>query len=84
VAESTLPYLSELARRDKDFVVRLATGAGLDEGDIAYLLGTEPDSKEVSEIVAKVRAVKGSWPSDRAGRTGSKPGGRGKRSLTDF
>ncbi|MCU0858985.1 MAG: replication factor C large subunit [Thermoplasmata archaeon] len=80
VAESTLPYLSEIARKDRDFLVRLAVGAGLDEGDIGYLLGVDPDSREVSEAASKVKAARGGDQGDRP----TKGGGRGKRSLADF
>lgn len=80
VAESTLPYLSEMARKDRDLLVRLAVGAGLDEDDMAYLLGTDPDSKEVSEAASLVKAARGGEQAEAK----TKRSGPGKRSLADF
>jgi replication factor C large subunit len=84
IAESTLPYLSEMARRDSDFLVRLAVGAGLEEDDVAYMLGADPDSEAVSKVAARVKSARSGELADRSDNAAKKTGGRGKRSLADF
>lgn len=79
--ESVLPSLALLARREKGILDKLAVDAELDDGDIAYLLGCEPDSPDVAAVVARVRAAKGGDESTKVAKR--KPSSRG-RGLGDF
>ncbi len=65
INESMLPYLSILARNDEELLMRLTSELSLDESDIAYLLGAEPDSPRVRNVVAK---LKGEEEAPRQGR----------------
>jgi replication factor C large subunit len=55
INESMLPYLSILAKNDSELLVKLSRDLALDEGDIAFLLGEEPDSDRVQMIVSRVK-----------------------------
>ena len=55
VLQSILPYLAALVSRDSDLLVKLTRELSLDEGDVAYLLGTDADSTEVQRIVGMTR-----------------------------
>jgi replication factor C large subunit len=79
--EAVLPPLRTLARRERGILVKLAVDAELDDGDVAYLLGSEPGSAEVEAVMAEVRAAKGDEDSGRAVR--AKPRSRSK-GLGDF
>jgi len=50
INESTLPMISTMVRNDRELLMALAKELDLDEGDIAYLLGVDPDSSAVQEI----------------------------------
>ncbi|MGQ9588456.1 MAG: replication factor C large subunit [Thermoplasmata archaeon] len=81
VTSSSLPYISNIARNDEEFLIWLVRDLGLDEGDVAYLLGADPDSREVSRIMSQIRAPDVSRGGMEAGRTRS---GANKRNLADF
>jgi len=79
--EDVLPSLVMLARRDRDILVKLVLDAELDDGDVAYLLGSEPGSSGVEAVMAKVRVVKGEDEPGKAVKAKGRPKGR---SLGDF
>lgn len=79
--ESILPSLVMLVRREEELLLKLATDAKLDEGDIAYLLGRRPDSREVAAVAARVRQTQGDEQVGKAPRP--RRSGQG-RSLGDF
>jgi hypothetical protein len=84
VNSTVLPMLSSTARNDPDILVTLGVKCGLDEDDVGYLLGVDPDSQRVQGIMARVRSELGVEDEDAAP---GKRGGRsrpGKRSLGDF
>ena len=84
VNESALPYLAAISKNDHDLLVALCSETGLDEGDVAYLLDADPDSKEVDEIMSRVRSVKGiAEPDDKTGKGRGRPRGP-KRGIADF
>jgi replication factor C large subunit len=83
VSSSVLPYLSAMAKRDSELLANIGAEAGLDEGDVAYLLGIDPGSEEVGEAMANILRVStgdGFQEQNDAGKSG----GRGSRSLADF
>lgn len=83
VNESSLPYLSAIAKRDEEFLLKLCLDAELDEGDVAFILDTDPDSAAVTRVIARAKEV-------RTGETAGPASGKrskkspGKRSLADF
>lgn len=78
--DSVLPSLILLVRRERAILDKLAVDAELDEGDVAHLLGCEPDSREVAAVVARVRAAKG----DGSSRAAKPKPSRRARGLGDF
>jgi len=70
INESMLPYLSILAKNDSQLLVRLSRDLALDEGDIAFLLGEEPDSDIVQKVVSQVKGDEATRP-DLKGDAGS-------------
>ena len=46
-----------MARRDGQLLAHLGAQAGLDEGDVAYLLGEDPSSDAVSDAMSAIRKV---------------------------
>jgi len=79
--ESVLPSLVMLARREKDLLHKLAVDGDLDEGDVSYLLGCDPDSAEVAAVVAGAHMAKGGEESVKARKPRQSSGGR---RLGDF
>jgi replication factor C large subunit len=81
VNESTLLLLSAAARNDREFLLSLASGLALDEGDISYLLGVDPSSEAVQHVVANL-----GFPEDAGEPTGRKKGrgGKAKSGLAGF
>lgn len=79
--EAILPPLATLARREKGILVKLAVESDLDDGDVAYLLGSEPGAADVEDVMAKVRAARGDGDAGRAAK--ARPGKRTK-GLGDF
>jgi replication factor C large subunit len=78
--ESMLPYLSILAKNDSQLLVRLSRDLALDEGDIAFLLGEEPDSARVQMVVSQVKGEESSKPEAKADARPS----RRRGGLADF
>ena len=78
IGSSVLPFLSTMAKKDPELLASLGSEADLDEGDVAFLLGADPGSEEVSDAMAHIRRVK----SGDAEREKSRPGG--SKSLADF
>ena len=82
IKESTLSLLSATVRKDEELLVELGKRIDLDDSDVGYLLGLEPSSAKVSEIMARISE----------GRPGEmySPGGKrsrlplGKKGLGDF
>ena len=57
--QETLPALQEIARADPEFRVVLASDCGLEEKEVAFLLGEEEDSEAVKRTLAEaVKLVK--------------------------
>jgi replication factor C large subunit len=79
--EAVLPPLVTLVRREREMLVKLAADADLDDGDVAYLLGSEPGSRDVEAVMARIREIKGGYEPGKAAK--AKPRSRGK-SLGDF
>lgn len=79
--DSVLPALRTLARRERDVLVKLVLEADLDEGDVAYLLGTEPGSREVEQVMSTARAARGEGESKRSERPRPRARARG---IGDF
>lgn len=79
--DSVLPALRMLARRERDILVKLTSDADLDEGDVAYLLGSEPGSAEVEAVMSVAKAARGEDEPERP--SPRKPRGRG-RGIGDF
>jgi len=75
--ESTIPLLQTMVKHDRELLVRISREAGLDEGDIAYLLRAEPGSASVESIVTEARG------DEPAPKKGSKKG-HGRGSTTRF
>ena len=83
VGSSVLPFMRALAKRDKDVLVSLGVEADLDEGDIALLLGDEPGSTAVTEVVSEIRRRK-TGDDEVKEAPKKKPKTRGRGSLADF
>ena len=81
VNDSTLPLLSVMVRNDSELLTKLAVDLGLDDGDIAYLLGAAVDSEAVQRIVAQAR---GSGQATDAGPKRVGKASRGKGKLADL
>lgn len=79
--DSVLPSLVTLVKRERDILLKLAVDAELDDGDIAYLLGSEPGSPGVEAVVAHVKAAKGEDVPGKAQK--ARPRSKGG-SLKDF
>jgi replication factor C large subunit len=58
VRESTLPYLSLLARRDEELVIELGKTLDFDDSDVGYLLGSEQDSTRVTHVMDKIKRAR--------------------------
>ncbi|UCE80998.1 MAG: replication factor C large subunit [Methanobacteriota archaeon] len=83
IGSSFLPFLSKMAKRDPSLLADLGAEAGLDEGDVAFLLGVDPGSDEVSDAMDLIRLTRSG--DAQAGEEGiAKRGTRHKRSLSDF
>jgi replication factor C large subunit len=80
-SESILPMLVLLSKREPGVISGLAIKADLDEADVAYLLGSDPDSSVVNEVMSKVRAARGE---DDFKRKSSRKARHKGRSLGDF
>jgi replication factor C large subunit len=72
INESTLPMISTMVRNDRQLLITLTKELELDEGDLAYLLGVDPDSRTVQEI-AKITTDDKKAEAGREGRRASKP-----------
>jgi len=80
--ESTLPLLCATVRRDEELLIELGKKLELDDSDVAYLLGAEPNSSRVSEILARIHEGRpADFESQGTKRIGS---GGGKRGIGDF
>jgi len=83
VNESTLPYIVEMVRNDPELLMRMTGEFEFDEGDVAYLLGLDPDSKRVQEVVSK---AKGEVDSDapKTVKKGGRARSEGRKGLRGF
>ena len=70
-----------MVRNDSELLTKLAVDLGLDDGDIAYLLGAAVDSEAVQRIVAQAR---GSGQATDAGPKRVGKASRGKGKLADL
>ena len=69
INESTLPLISTMVRNDRELLITLTKDLAFDEGDLAYLLGVDPDSRTVQEIARITQGDKKAG----AGREGKHP-----------
>ena len=53
--DSVVPLLAEMSRNDSELLVHIGQKLELDESDVAYLLGEEPGSKPVSQVMAMMQ-----------------------------
>lgn len=83
VNESTLPYIVAMVRNDQELLLRMTAEFGFDEGDLAYLLGLEPDSKRVQEVLAKAMGEDDS-EATRAPKKAGRGRPRGAKGLRGF
>ncbi len=80
LAKSVLPLLSVMARNDRELLLSLIRELGLDESDVAFLIGTAPDDKFVEGIMIQAKGT-----SDTDTDTGkARHSGREKRSAQPF
>lgn len=84
VGSSVLPYLSTMVKLDEELLASIGAEASLDEGDIAYLLGTDPGSEEVSDAMANIRRMSSGEGFLQRKEASGKSNGRKSRSLADF
>ncbi len=83
VGNSVLPYLSAMAKNDAELLANIGAEAKLDEGDVAYLLGVDPGSDEVSEAMVNIRSIIAGEGFQQP-ESASKGDALRSRSLTDF
>lgn len=81
VIDSTLPYLSAMVKNDQELLGKLVSDYGLDDGDVAYLLGVDVDSPAVQNIIGQFGM---SVQESRAGGKKRGKGARGRGRLQDF
>ncbi len=82
VSESTLPYLGVMAKNDPELLLKITKDFELDEGDLAYLLQTSPDSSNVQETLAKAKESSAKYEESTGSekpRTKRAPGKKGMR-----
>jgi replication factor C large subunit len=84
VNRSTLPLLCVLARRDKELLVRLGAELEFDEGDVAFLLGEEPSSRAVNEVMSSITEKRTGEESEKSSARPRTRAGRGSRGLGGF
>jgi replication factor C large subunit len=83
VLDSTLPFLSVMAKRDDELLVELGKNLDLDDADIGYLLGVDPDSGSVSRIMNRIKGETArAEDGGKAGKNPVRP--RGRKELTKF
>jgi hypothetical protein len=83
-SDAMLPYMCVLARNDRQLLVNLAREVELDEGDVAYLLGKDPDSKDVTEVIRLAHGSSYGTDSSDVGRKKSAGSKRSRRSSSVF
>lgn len=81
VNEAALPYIAAMVRNDLELLVKLTSDFELDEGDVAFLLGTEPDSKRVQEVLSE---AKGPGGTEEPGPRKKDRPRRGSKGLSGF
>lgn len=82
IKESTLPLFAATVRRDEELLVELGKKVDLDDSDVAYLVGDDPDSARVSRIVVRInqgKSADGEFPEKGGAKSAA-----GKRKLGDF
>ena len=84
VMASVVPYLSVMVRNDPELLASVGAEAGLDEGDVAYLLGTETGSAKVREAMSRISVARGEEPEAPRAARGKKPSRSRARNLGDF
>ena len=80
LARTVLPLLSVMVRNDRELLLALILDLGLDESDVAFLMGTNPDDKFIEGIMTQ---AKGSPDEDSDARKG-KLSDRASRSARTF
>ncbi|UCE91834.1 MAG: replication factor C large subunit [Methanobacteriota archaeon] len=83
IAVSVLPYLSAMARNDSELLAHLGAEAEFDEGDVAYLLGTDPASDAVADTMDVIRRIRSGEIRREAAAEAGSDARRGTR-LSDF
>ena len=77
---TVLPLLSVMVRNDRELLLHLIGELEFDEGDVAYLLGTDPDDKSVTRAILE---AKGDLE-DSAASGKARSSGRPRRSTSPF
>ncbi len=83
ISESTLPLLATLVKNDRELLVSLASEQGFDDGDVAFLLGEDTDSRAVKDVMDEVKRSKAADDVDEGAR-GQQRASRGKKDLSRF
>lgn len=83
INESTLHLLSLTVRNDRELLLRLVADLDLDEGDVAHLLGVNPDSSEVKRAMSEGKGTT-TGEDAKPGRPKKPKSGRGKGGLAGF
>lgn len=81
VNESALPYIGAMVRNDPELLLRMISEFELDEGDVSYLLGVEPDSKRVQDVMSKAKGTEGP---EEPGSKKKERSRRGSKGLSGF
>ncbi len=80
--ESILPFLPTILSNDDELLVAIIQSTGLEEDDVAVLLGLDSDSPQVSDAMRKAKGEEHS--EEKASRRKPAPSGRARRSLADY
>ncbi len=81
--DSTVPVLSVMVKRDDELLLEMGRTLDLDDADVGYLLGVDPDSSRVSHAMNRIRGD--AARAEDAGKAEKGPGRpRGRKGLTEF
>ena len=59
MSESALPYLGVMVKNDPELLLKITVDFELDDSDLAFLLGTSPESSKVQETLARAKVSSG-------------------------
>jgi replication factor C large subunit len=85
VRRSMIPYLKIMVRNDRELLVSLVIDAGLDDGDVSFLLGEGSSDRVVADVMAEAkRKTTGEDDPPKRKPRPSADDSRRKGSLADF